>query len=486
MSMRAESASSLFDLLPANIFSVLSGKNAKRAWALLHRLATQYFGPDCDPPYPDGYLHGDITKEIERFLLDNGWESDECGPGQATPLNVIANMLLARLIETGWLVEDRIGGRDFISMRPTISRLFDTLDQFANSGPSAIGGSIQMVFAMVKETKANPRRNAEGFEAAAKHCVNLISSLNGTAFRVRDLMADISRETEVHVFVRRFFVEQISEIYIRDFKDLRTENHPLRHRMEIIEMVNAITREDPLRTELLNGYREMHGNHADVEALMERDVERFHRLLNIERFLTRIDRIIDTVYQRANATLAYRLKATDRIEAVISDSIAAVKQADDLGMPIESLLLSPSPIVSEDALYQAPARRTKPAPVATCKRIMTPTERALYRLRKIMIAHRDTSPAAIRRHLAENFPAGKAISAADLPANSVHDVVLQAALSRVAFIVSNSSPEALGEGNLLHGLGAMFETFPGQRVDTEYFNMPNFVIKKIKGGERAA
>jgi len=486
MSARTQSFSSLFDVLPANIFSVLCGKNARRAWALLHRLATQYFGLDCDPPYPDGYLHGDITKEIERFLLDNGWESDEDDSGKSTPLNVMANMLLGRLVETGWLVEDRIGGRDFISMRPTISRLFDTLDQFATGGPSAIGGSIQMVFAMVKETKANPRRNAEGFEAAAKHCVNLISSLNGTAFRVRDLMADISRETEVHVFVRRFFVEQISEIYVRDFKDLRTENHPLRHRMEIIELVNEITRDDPLRTELLQGYREMHGNHADVEALIERDVERFHRLLNIERFLARMDRIIETVYQRTNATLAYRLKATDRIEAVIADSIAAVKQADERGIPIESVLLSPSPIISEDALYLASARRSKPAPIATRKRVMTPAERALYRLRKIMIAHRDSSPEAIRRYLAEHFTVDQEISSADLPANSVHDVVLQVAISRIAFILSHSSSEGQGPGDLLQGIGATFKTIPGERVDTEYFNMPKFVIKKIEGGARAA
>lgn len=76
----------LFDRVPAGIFGPLTGKNSRRTWTLLVRLAENYFGSDSVPPYPDGYLHEQITKEIERFLLDSGWDEDE--PDLATPLNV--------------------------------------------------------------------------------------------------------------------------------------------------------------------------------------------------------------------------------------------------------------------------------------------------------------------------------------------------------------------------------------------------------------
>jgi hypothetical protein len=58
----------IFDRLPLGLFGPLTGRNGRRMWDLIGRLAQQFFGPDCIPPYAEGYLHEQITKEIERFL----------------------------------------------------------------------------------------------------------------------------------------------------------------------------------------------------------------------------------------------------------------------------------------------------------------------------------------------------------------------------------------------------------------------------------
>lgn len=305
--MTADAAIGLFDRLPPNIFAILHGANARRAWELLERLAIQYFGPDSELPYADGYLHSDITKEIERFLMDKEWEIDDSeGVGQT--INIKANYLLTRLVESGWLCEDKFGGRVFITMKPVVSRFFELLHQFAAEGPPMIGGNIQVVHAQMKSVVENPREQAAGFVTAAKLCTQLISSLNSTAFRVRDLMQEIVKEKEIHLFVGRFFAEHISQIYIRDFKELRTENHPLRHRMDILALVDEVARNEPSRSLLLQGYRDLPGTKpGEEEEMLERDIERFHRLMTIEGFLDRMDRTIETVYQRANAYLAYRL-----------------------------------------------------------------------------------------------------------------------------------------------------------------------------------
>jgi hypothetical protein len=184
----------LFDRVPAGIFGPLTGRNSRRTWTLLVRLAENYFSPDSVPPYPDGYLHEQITKEIERFLLDSGWDEED--PDLATPLNVQANLILARLVESGWLSEDRVGARKFVTMRPVVSRFFEALQQFAVEGPQLVSGNILVIHSALKEVANSPRANAPAFIEAARTCVRLINSLNATTLRTRDLMKELTLEQD--------------------------------------------------------------------------------------------------------------------------------------------------------------------------------------------------------------------------------------------------------------------------------------------------
>src|SRR3990172_5775443 len=302
----------LFDRVPQGLFGALTGRNNRRTWDLLVRLSDRYFGPDSVPPYPDGYLHDQVVKEIERFLLDAGWEDegDEPTPAVATPLSIQANQLLARLVDTGWLMEEKVGLRRFVSMRPVVARFFDTVQQFVTEGPQLFGGNVLLVYNQLKSVSQDPKGQAGGFISAAQLCVRLINSLNATTLRVRDLMKELTQEAETPVFVRRFFSEHISELYVRDFKQLRTENHPLRLRYEIIE-------------------------------------------------------------------------------------------AEDCGLPVEGRLLSPAPLIGDNRLRLPVEAPLAPKRTALRKREMTPHEKALHALRKAMIEHRDTTPAAVRRYVRE-------------------------------------------------------------------------------------
>lgn len=160
----------LFDRIPHGLFGALTGRNSRRTWDLLVRLFDRYFGPDSVPPYADGYLHDQVVKEIERFLLDSGWEDEsmEGGSNVATPLVNQANQLLARLVETGWLTEEKIGLRRFVSMRPVVARFFDTVQQFVNEGPQLFGGNVLLVYNQLKSVASDPRAQASGFVGAAQ------------------------------------------------------------------------------------------------------------------------------------------------------------------------------------------------------------------------------------------------------------------------------------------------------------------------------
>lgn len=468
----------LFDRIPQGLFGALTGRNNRRAWDLLVRLFDRYFGPDSVPPYPDGYLHDQVVKEIERFLLDAGWEDEGDGdvPAVATPISIQANQLLARLVETGWLTEEKVGLRRFVSMRPSVSRFFDTVQQFVTEGPQLFGGNVLLVYNQLKSVAQDPKGQAGGFVSAAQLCVRLINSLNSTTLRVRDLMKELTQETETPVFVRRFFSEHISELYVRDFKQLRTENHPLRLRYEIIEIVNSVALEGPGRVALLQGYAELPGNRpGEEEELLERDVQRFRRLLDVEKFLERMDRVMDAATQRAVAYLGYRLKASERIEEVLADSVRAVIDADTRELPLEGRLLAPTPLIGDNRLrlpVEAP-----PAPKRTPlrKREMTPHEKAVHFLRKAMIEHRDTTPAAVRRYIGEFLSQGDKATALDLPIRTVSDAVSFLVLMRLAGM-SSRNQAAVRRNPLLRRLGFEVSLISGGRVDTQYFNIPNFEV----------
>lgn len=469
----------LFDRLPSGLFGALTGKNNRRTWDLLVRLSERYFGPESVPPFPDGYLHEQIVKEIERFLLDAGWEEESIEtPPVATPLSIQANQLLARLVETGWLMEERVGLRRFVSMRPVVARFFDTVQQFVTEGPQLFGGNVLLVYNQLKSVAQDPKAQAGGFVSAAQLCVRLINSLSATTLRVRDLMRELTLEGETPVFVKRFFSEHISELYVRDFKQLRTENHPLRLRYEIIELVNNVVQEGPSRSALLAGYAELPGNRpGEEEEQLERDVQRFRRLLDVEKFLDRMDRVMDAATQRAIAYLGYRLKASERIEEVLADTVRAVIAVGETGLSMDGRLLTPPAILGEGRLRLPVEPPPKPRRTPLRKREMTTHERAMQMLRKAMITHRDTTPAAIRRYVEAYVSRGKTVEASNLPVQEVEDAVSFLVLSRLAGITSRN-PAAIRRNPLLRSLAFDVSLIEGKRADTAYFNTPDFKVSR--------
>lgn len=467
----------IFDRLPAGLFAPLHGPNSRRTWDLISRLGENYFGADAVPPHPDGYLHEDITKEVERFLLDQNWEHEREGEA-STPLNVQANLLLRRLVDTGWLVEEQIGAKFFVSMRPVVSRFFETLRVFAEEGPQVIGGNVQLVHNQLLSVRKNPREQAQGFASAAALCVRLISALNVTTLRARDLMKELMGVNETAAFVRRFFSEHIAEIYVRDFQDLRTENHPIRLRWDIIEIVRDVTTNDGSRAELLGGYLALTKPGERAEDLLERDVRKFERLLDVERLLERMDEVMEQATQRAIAYLAYRLKASERLDVVISDAVQAIKAAEAGGIEITGRLIAPTPVVSEERLRMPLPPPTKPSPKAMLKRQMTIHERALLMLRREMTAHRDDSPGTLRRWVSNRLADDASVDAQNLPTERIEDAVAFLALVRLGSMLKNN-PKAARESPRIGQLGFRVSTSTtGKRVSTSLFDAPAFTIDK--------
>jgi hypothetical protein len=468
----------LFDRLPRDLFAPLTGRNNRRAWELLHRLSDRFFGVDSVPPYVEGYLRDQVVKEVERFLLDRGWDAEEGDAAVLTPIVIQANQLLARLVETGWLVQERVGFRQFISMDDTVARFMDTVQQFLVQGPRLVGGDILMIYNQVREAVKDPRAQASGFISAAQLCVGLINSLRTTTARVSDLMKQLTQESDTPIFVKRFFTEHISELYVRDFKQLKTKNHPLRLRFEILQAVNAIAYDDGARRQLLAGYGELPGaNGTDVAEQVEADLQRFRRLLDVEKFLDRLDSVVDAATQRAVATLGYRLKASERLVEVLDDTVRAALLTVKSGLPLEGVLFGTPLPIGENRLRLPIAPAPKPVRRALSKREMTPRERALMLLRKAMIENRDVSPKALKAYVAARIPPGGSVNASELPIQTVHDAISYLGLVRLA-LISTRQPHLLEKNPMLRNLGFRAQLVAGKRAETVFFETSDFTITR--------
>lgn len=465
----------LFDRLPVGIFSPLTGRNSSRTWELLVRLSERFFCPESVPPFPDGYLLDQVTKEVERFLLDHDWDDGE--EVAATPIAIKAAELVTRLADTGWLIKEKVGMRTFISMRPTVMRFFETLQQFATEGPQHIGGSIQLVYSQLQNVQNDPQGQAAGFATAAQVCSRMINSLNATTFRVRDLMKDLIQESSTPGFIKRFFTEHIGELYVRDFKQLRTENHPLSLRFEIIHLVTEVTSNEVQRAKILAGYVETSSlSPADAELALDRDVDRFRRLLDVETFLERMDRVMESATQRALAFINYRLKATDRLEYIIEDSLDAIARTEKAGLEVEGRLLSAPQVVSEARLQLPRPAPVKPKRLAMVKHELTLQQKAMHELRRAMIASRDMSPAAAKRFVESIMAPGQALDAKEIPVKEVRDAVSYLALMRIAAQAERASLR--GRNPLMQRLGFDAKLNPNEqaKADTELFITPNFSV----------
>lgn len=468
----------IFDKLPQSLFAPLTGKNNRRAWSMIERLYGTFFAPDRIPTYTEGYLSSEITKDIERFLLDANWDSEE-SDAALTPLNAQASQIYRRLVDSGWFVEEKIGHVDYVNMRPMIVRFIETMMQLVNDGPQLLGGSILMVYNQIKNVPEDPRGQASGFIAAAKSCGQLINTMSSMTMRVRDLMEELSRENATTVFVKRFFGEHISEFYIRDFRLLRTQEHPLRLRHEIIETVYSIVHRPESREALMQGYREQLGaSDEDIEEQLERDVKKFMKLHDVEIYLERMDRTIDTATKRAMALLNYRLKASERLESVIRDVASALNRADSAGVLPGSSLLSPMPLIGDYMMRMPSQERQKPARTSMKKREISVEEKARRMLRRLMIAHRDATPAAMKRYVEKHIPKGASVNAVDLPVTGVDDAVAYLVLARLASI-STHAPDALKCNPLMRRLDfSAISIDPDLRADTRFFNTPDFTVSR--------
>jgi len=472
----------LFERLPETLFRPLAAQNRRLYWELLLYLYEQYFGPDAPPPEEDGWLSRRVISAIERFVSSRAWVESEDEAAPADGSTGRAYQVLRTLIDSGWLQEERVGIRIYLVMHPTVQKFLELLKQFAEEGPQLVGGKVQLIYNQLLAVRHDPVGQAVGFHEAAKAARALISTLNATNMRVREVMEQLSARQSTAEFIRAFFSDYISELYIRDYHELRTENHPLRHRFEILEIVQDLSHNTAARDALIRWYQATFrtASREQAEALFDKDINRFMLLTRIEDHLNRLDASVSRTTQRALSYIHYRIRTRDRLDRLLEQSFEALEKADAAGVVL-MWPLGREPLFSEDRLREP---RSAPPPVqrSPIRRAKMSIEmRAAKALRQAAQLARQVSAPELIAYVEQHVPPGVARESDQLPMRNVKEFCLFVALKRLAVVSAVTAATHYINNPLLHALtkrGISLSLVPGRYDENEYMITQKFRVQR--------
>jgi hypothetical protein len=365
----------LFDRLPEHMFGPLAVPNRYLYWGLFCQLYDRRFGPHAPLPPADGYPRGEIVADIERDLEIEDRELEDV---PATPREIRALEIFYMLREAGWLRVDKVGVRETVSIRPAVSHFMGLLIKFADHGPVFLSGKVRSIEANLA-TVMSGEGSGDTLEETADQARQLMDYVRNTGTTVRDVMQAVSAETHIRGYVRRFFSDFIEQVFIADYKDLRTRDHPLTRRPQILRMVEELRSSREQHERLLGWYstNRAKGDRERALALLERDLDRIDDIRRVDEYLERLDDEINRANRRAIAYLDYRLRSLRPIDTLIKgaiDNVLAHPEATALA-PFPALhLMGPgtlaTPRVVTPKAPPAPLRKVSVSIEQTAKTVL--------------------------------------------------------------------------------------------------------------------
>lgn len=467
----------LFDVVPRDLFRPLASANRAHYWQLLCLLYARFFGAEADLPPAAGWNRRDLLVVIEQLLEDEDpWEAED-GDSPNTPINVRAHNYCRRLVDAGWLLEERIGLAHVVSMPTAVTRLMETLQAYIEFSPPAVGAKMRSIESTLERVLTSSQPGADLDEAAGQ-ARQLVGAMGSMGLRVREVMRGLSAQVTTKQALQRIFVDYIADIYMADYAQLAGADHPLARKSAVMSLANDIALSDQ-RARLIAWYAEHRtgGNRVQAEERFERTIRRIKDLNRLQEFLDRLEDDLRRMGQRMLALIDYRLHAPSHLDIRIKRAIEGVKHAAaDIEM---SAPIGAGQLLSGDLLYK-PRTRKPPIPVQGDRvRQATPEQEARMRLRLQALAARRVQSGDIYAYLRRTMGDSLQVMASDLPIGSIKDFRVIQTLATYALGATASARHSTGTGVSGKLPRYAFRLLPGRSIDNGYFSMPDFYITKV-------
>lgn len=480
----AERYPPLFKRLPDRLFAPLASANRFQYWSLLCVLHAKRFGPEAPLPPSAGFLMREITADIAEELQYLDWapEGDDVTP--ATPLQIRAIAVFNRLRDAGWIRVDRVGVREMVTMAPAVAHFMNRLVEFAHTGPEFVSGKIRSIEANLK-LLLDESTDGASLHEAARQSRALLEHVRIAGTNVRDLMLEIGRVDATGEFVRRFFDDYVKRMFIGDYKELRTREHPLARRQEILRLAAHIQQTPSLRARLIEWYLEKQAGRdpTRAEALFERDVQKIYDLRRIDEYLDRLDDEIRRANKLALAYLDYRLRAARPLDELISQAIDAVVKHGTKAAALAPV--APGDCIAGERLASPRVESKRPAPGGLRNQVMSAEQEAQARLALKARDRRTVSLPKLAAFVREQLGDANAMPSGSLEVDSIESVRALQVLCTIA--AANATPSKLLRANA-RSMASGFTTvrIEGEEDQSKGISHLPFVIarttKTTKGG----
>lgn len=462
----------LFERLPPDLFRPLAASNGRRYWILLCRLIDEMWGdggrsPGEETPKPV------VVRKIETLLAaDDPWED-----GLETPIAVRANEIVRYLIESGWLSQRRRGVAEMVTVRPVIAQFYTVLCEFARHEPEFLGSKVRSIFFNLRAV-ANGEASGDQYAEAAKQAKQCMAHIANTGCRIQDLMDELMKRTSAREFVRGFFEEYVEKVFIADYSELRTKDHPLQHRSQILAMTLQFQHDEAQREALLAWYQEKKagGDRVRAEFLFERDTRLLLRLKDVDGQLQRLDEEIRDANQRAISFIEYKMRAPKQLDKLLTRALRATERLDEghVALPAASGLRHAGPeLLARPRTLARPAEAT-----AVEKRPPTLQELAMEQLRKRMADNRLVDRVKLANYVVHQLDGRTAITSDELGIASINDLCCYQRLLLIAAHGACPPSQRRSDPQLQMLKGVRIDFLPEGTTSNPFLEHPRFHIQR--------
>ncbi|WP_174570606.1 Wadjet anti-phage system protein JetA family protein [Rhodanobacter sp. C05] len=449
--------------------------NNRRYWDVLSRVMSTLWGEDGRSPGEE------VTKTVVIRVIESCIVADDPWEGELeTSVGGQSHNVFRSLSEAGWFSVRRRGLVDMVTVKPRIGMLFTMLSEFARQEPEYIGGQVRSILLnlrSVTEDSADPNA-CSAYQIAAKQARQCMAHIVNTGCRVQDLMDSLVELDSARDFVHGFFTDFVERVYIADYSELRTRNHPLQYRGQIIEKTYALMDEEPSRERLVVWYTEHigRGDREKGEAAYRRDTNQLLRLNNIEDHLARLDEEINIANQRALALIEYKLRAPKHLDKLIKRACAALSVLDE----DHPALPGDAGGVHWSALALAKPRKPPRDQVATAVETieLSDEELAMEWLRRRMVENRKVTAVQLANYVARMLDGRNRVDSDMLEVGSINDLCCY---QRLLLIASrDDAPLQLRRHDpvvqMLRGIRIRFEE--ERMTNNDYMIHRRFVVER--------
>lgn len=322
-------------------------------------------------------------------------------------------------------------------MAPAVAQFLTRLVEFAQTGPVFVAGKVRSIEANLLLIA---RDNADGdtLQEAAAQARSLMEHVRNTGTNIRDLMASFTAEMTTAQYVRRFFSDYIERVFIGDYRELRTQDHPLSRRQQILETIEAIHASDVHRARLITWYtaKQAQGDVRRAEWMFERDVQRLLEMRRIDEYLDRLDDEIRRANKRALAFLDYRLKSLRPIDRMVGHAIATVFANPNA---IEAAPFAAGELMAPSRLAEPRKVMERASPTALRAQVLSTEEEARARVLLRARAARSITAPKLAEFVRQSLDGSAAIDSALLEIDSIEDVRALQTLSVLALAMTGDS-----------------------------------------------